>query len=143
MVYLPERPEISELQTFADISGHPERVSELEWASRSRLGRDSLLLEGFLLINHHVASVALLDLSTSNRMLNGTIDMVEKCFTSWQGGSVSGWRDCIESPGQPQGLPLRDNTTLRATADIWDASDRQLKDPGFTAERMSFSKMVY
>ena len=44
----------------------------MEGASRSRLGRDSFLLEGFLLINQHVASVALLDLSTSNRMLNGT-----------------------------------------------------------------------
>ena len=77
----------------------------MEGTSRSRLGPDSLLLEGFLLINHHVASVALLDLSTSNRMLNGTIDIVERCFTSWQVGSVSEGRVCAKSLPLGAGVP--------------------------------------
>ena len=97
------RPEISESRTFADISGHSRRAPEPEEASKPRLGPDSLVLEGFLIINHHVASVALLDLSTSNGMLSGTIDMVERCFTSWQVGSVSGQgRGDCHPGGTPQ-----------------------------------------
>ena len=100
-----EKPEISESRTFADISGHPERAWELEGASRPRSGPDSLRLEGFLLINHHIASVALLDLSTSNGTLSRTINMVERCYTSWQGRSVSEGRVCAKSPPLGAGVP--------------------------------------
>ena len=61
------------------------------------MGPDSLRLEGFLLINHHVASVALLDLSTSNGTLIRTSNILETCFPSWQGGSVSEGRVCAKS----------------------------------------------
>ena len=66
MVYLPKGPEISKLRTFADISGHPGRGPELKGTSRPRLGPDSLLSGVFPVTNHHVASVAILDLSTSD-----------------------------------------------------------------------------
>ena len=65
----------------------------MEGASIPRLGADIFFLEVLLVINHRVASVALLDLSTSNGTSSRTINMVERCYTSWQGGNVSGGRD--------------------------------------------------
>ena len=62
---------------------------------RSRSGPDNLLLAGFLIINHRVASVAILDLSTSNGTLSGTSNILERCYTSWQGGSVSGGKVAV------------------------------------------------
>ena len=64
----------------------------MEGASKPRLGADSFFLEVLSVINHRVASVALLDLSTSNGTSSRTINMVERCYTSWQGGNVSGER---------------------------------------------------
>ena len=60
------------------------------------MGPDSLRLKGFLLINHQIASVALLDLSTSDGALSRTSNIVERCYTSWQGGSVSEGRVCAK-----------------------------------------------
>ena len=85
---MPEGPEISELRTFSDISGHSWRGPELKGTSRSRSGPDSLLLGVFPVINHHVASVAILDLSTPNGTLSTISNMVERCFPSWQGANV-------------------------------------------------------
>ena len=69
----------------------------MEGASIRRLGPDNLFIEVFLVINHQVASVALLDLSTSDGTLSRTINMVERCYTSWQVGSVSEVRVCAKS----------------------------------------------
>ena len=62
----------------------------MEGASIRWLVADSFFLEVLSVINHRVASVALLDLSTSDGTSSRTINMVERCFTSWQVGNVSG-----------------------------------------------------
>ena len=48
----------------------------MEGTSRSRLSPDNLFIEVFSVINHQVASVALLDLSTSNGTLSRTSNQV-------------------------------------------------------------------
>ena len=45
-------------------------------------------------------------------------------------------------PGQPQGLPLRDNAALRVAVDILDASDGKLKDPGDVVLHRYYGKDV-
>ena len=90
VIWWRERPEISEMRTLADISGHPERA-ERGWEGPGDPGEgpDSLFSKGFLLINDRVASVALLDLSSSNRTFSRTSTMVERCITNWQAETVS------------------------------------------------------
>ena len=74
------------LRTFQDIQTWQAAPEE---ASMSMLGAESLLSGVFSVINRHVFSLPLLDLSTSDGTLCCTGNMVERCFTTWQAGSVS------------------------------------------------------
>ena len=55
----------------------------------SGFGAESLLIEVVSVINHHVSSLALLDLSASDGTLCCTGNMVGRCFPKWQAADVS------------------------------------------------------
>ena len=46
-------------------------------------------------------------------------------------------------PGQPQGLPLRDNAALRVAVDILDASDGKLRDHGNVVLHRYYGRDVF
>ena len=115
--------------TFHDIQAW-QAVLEEAWMSG--FGADCLFIEVFSVINCHVAPVDLLDLAASGGIFVLHRYYGREVFYYVARGKCQEERVCMDRPGQPRGLPLRDNVPLGAAADLQDAWAKQSKDTAVT-----------